>query len=1037
MALSPNITNFSSANGSRITIDGHTASVQNANDSWSLTEPDSNTLQFSVHSGDHWSTATWSDLTNDNGAERSELSIDPNYAQGTQVNLGYQLTVQPGLANTASWLVLNQMHATTEGPPPFSVQMDGEHMEIALRYKTAGMSSYTTVVAYRDPNPIQRGHAYDMNVQVNFDPNGNGYLNVWRDGVQIVKYQGAIGMAGATYYWKEGVYRAPAPETITASYSNLDITTGSAPPPTTPTAPTTPTTPTVSPAVTQATASPGTGTEHVGDTITLALGFNEAVTVSGTPTLSLNDGGTASYVSGSGTGTLTFRTTVASTDTNTSALAITGVHLANGASIRDASGAAANLAGAVKTFSGLQVATSSTSPSAPSTPPSTPSPNITNFSSANGSRIIIDGHTASVQNANDSWSLTEPDSNTLQFSVHSGDHWSTATWSDLTNDNGAERSELSIDPNYAQGTQVNLGYQLTVQPGLANTASWLVLNQMHATTEGPPPFSVQMDGEHMEIALRYKTAGMSSYTTVVAYRDPNPIQRGHAYDMNVQVNFDPNGNGYLNVWRDGVQIVKYQGAIGMAGATYYWKEGVYRAPAPETITASYSNLDITTGSAPPPTTPTAPTTPTTPTVSPAVTQATASPGTGTEHVGDTITLALGFNEAVTVSGTPTLSLNDGGTASYVSGSGTGTLTFRTTVASTDTNTSALAITGVHLANGASIRDASGAAANLAGAVKTFSGLQVATSSTSPSAPSTPPSTPSTPSSIAPVLTVADSTLSVAGDGGKVDLGVNVTTTDPNDAVTVNIAGLPKYETITDKLDGQTFRGNNVTMTAAEVDSGLVLQSNYRGGGHPVATLTLTAAGKDPSTGAVTTSASQTITVTDPRPATATITTSPQTTTVTNPAPATDTTTASPQTITVTPATDTTTAFPAGKGFGWLGQHEDQAASTVATTEPEAITAKNPWPATIGSLANDGFALLQQHLDRVTGAAPISVPQTIPETDSAPATGKAMASLASQSFALLNQYLAGNTGRVDPGQIVAAVSQGAGWGQDSLLTRPQH
>ena len=66
-----------------------------------------------------------------------------------------------------------------------------------------------------------------------------------------------------------------------------------------------------------------------------------------------------------------------------------------------------------------------------------------------------------------------------------------------------------------------------------------------------------------------------------------------------------------------------------------------------------------------------------------------------------------------------------------------------------------------------------------------------------------------------------------------------------------------------------------------------------------------------------------------------------------------------------------------------------------------------------------------------------MPQAIHGTDSVPETGKAMASLASQSFALLNQYMAGNTGRVDPGQIVAAVSQGAGWGQDSLLTRPQH
>jgi hypothetical protein len=79
--------------------------------------------------------------------------------------------------------------------------MDGEHMQVVLRYQAPGQTTPTYVVAWRDPNPIQRGHAYDMNVQVNFDPNGNGYLNVWRDGAQIVKYEGAIGMAGASYNW--------------------------------------------------------------------------------------------------------------------------------------------------------------------------------------------------------------------------------------------------------------------------------------------------------------------------------------------------------------------------------------------------------------------------------------------------------------------------------------------------------------------------------------------------------------------------------------------------------------------------------------------------------------------------------------------------------------------------------------------------------------------------------------------------------------------------------------------------------------------
>ncbi|RVD46434.1 glycoside hydrolase family 16 protein, partial [Mesorhizobium sp. M4B.F.Ca.ET.019.03.1.1] len=260
-----------------------------------------------------------------------------------------------------------------------------------------------------------------------------------------------------------------------------DTVTGANVTPSTTSSTQTPTTPTVQPAVTQVAASPGTGNEHAGDAITLTVAFNKAVTVTGTPTLSLNDGGKASYLSGSGTSALTFRTTVASTDKDTSALAITGVNLPSGASIKDASGVAANLSGAVKTFSGLQ-----------------------------------------------------------------------------------------IDP-----------------------------------------------------------------------------------------------------------------------------------------------------------------------ILPAVTQATASPGTGTEHVGDTVTLTLGFNEAVAVSGTPTLSLNNGATATYVGGSGTSALNFRITVASTHTSTSALAITGVNLPNGASIKDAGGVAANLAAAVKTFSGLQIATSSAAPTTPTTP------------------------------------------------------------------------------------------------------------------------------------------------------------------------------------------------------------------------------------------------------------------------------------------------------------
>lgn len=247
------------------------------------------------------------------------------------------------------------------------------------------------------------------------------------------------------------------------------------------------------------------------------------------------------------------------------------------------------------------------------------------------------------------------------------------------------------------------------------------------------------------------------------------------------------------------------------------------------------------------------TTTTTPTVQPAVTQVAASPTTGVEHPGDTVAFTLGFNEAVTVTGTPTLELNDGSVATYTGGSGTSALSFSTTIASTDTSTSSLAVTGVNLPSGSSIKDAAGVAADLSGAVKTFSGLAIDTTSPVATSPS---------QSTAPVLSVADNTLDVTA-GSTVDLGLGVSTSDPNDAVTVTITGLPRYETITDALDGHTFHGKSITLTAAEVNSGLTLQSNYRGSDHPVATLKITATGTDPVTNVATKSASQTITVTDP------------------------------------------------------------------------------------------------------------------------------------------------------------------------------
>jgi hypothetical protein len=108
----------------------------------------------------------------------------------------------------------------------------------------------------------------------------------------------------------------------------------------------------------------------------------------------------------------------------------------------------------------------------------------------------------------------------------------------------------------------------------------------------------------------------------------------------------------------------------------------------------------------------------------------------------------------------------------------------------------------------------------------------------------------------PSLSIANNSLSVAAHS-SVALGIGVTAPDSGGAVSVTIKGLPRYETITDNLDHQTFRGSSITLTAAEVNSGLTLNSNYRGGGQPVATLTVTA------TDSAGTTAPQSITVKDP------------------------------------------------------------------------------------------------------------------------------------------------------------------------------
>ena len=75
----------------------------------------------------------------------------------------------------------------------------------------------------------------------------------------------------------------------------------------------------IPPSVTNVTSSTTNGSYNVGDVISIQVTFNEAVTISGTPQITLETGSTdraVSYTSGSGTSTLTFDYTIQAGDTS-------------------------------------------------------------------------------------------------------------------------------------------------------------------------------------------------------------------------------------------------------------------------------------------------------------------------------------------------------------------------------------------------------------------------------------------------------------------------------------------------------------------------------------------------------------------------------------------------------------------------------------------------------------------------------------------------------------------------------------------------
>ena len=214
---------------------------------------------------------------------------------------------------------------------------------------------------------------------------------------------------------------------------------------------------TTAPKVSSVKASPAIADDDAGKTLIFTLNMSEIVNVTGTPTLTLNDGGVASYVSGSGTNALTFSYMVAAGQ-NTSALAISAMNLPNSAAINDIYGTAASLSGALTTFSGLQIDT--TAPVAPVISADAVSGStviLNGTAEANSTVTVFDGTTAlgtAATNAGGTWSYTAG-------ALSNGSHGFTATATDVAGNTGtaSQAFNLSLGTPQPPGTAL-LGVNL-------------------------------------------------------------------------------------------------------------------------------------------------------------------------------------------------------------------------------------------------------------------------------------------------------------------------------------------------------------------------------------------------------------------------------------------------------------------------------------------------------------------------------------------------------------------------------------------------
>jgi hypothetical protein len=444
-----------------------------------------------------------------------------------------------------------------------------------------------------------------------------------------------------------------------------------------------------SPLVVTSVSSPQTGVIAEGQTAQLTLSMNESLSVNssgGLPTLTLNDGGTAAYndaASNPSSGKLAFDYTVQPGE-STQNLAISGFSLPVGTTVQDAAGYNANFSAALNVPTGIQVGAGSE-----------PAISKVTISPASGAAGVGKSIALALTL---SGNVTVTGSPTLALNdggiatYDAGKSTSTSLAFDYT----VGSADADVDSLAITQVKLNGG---TIRDGSGDNAN---LSFSGLSQSGP-----QIDNDSAQQAALALT-----------------VNGGHPIDAATvgavpftTTGLEPDDSGAVS-FSDGSHapvVIKITG--GVPSATSADLAGLNDGH----ITATLSLSDDAAGNS---------FTPVTTDVvldkaaAPSVSKITISPASGVEGVGKSVVLALTLTGAVTVAGSPVLTLNDGGAAVFNAAKSTSTsLAFDYTVGSADTDVASLAVTQVNL-NGGTIRGSSGRDANLSLSRLSQSGPQI-------------------------------------------------------------------------------------------------------------------------------------------------------------------------------------------------------------------------------------------------------------------------------------------------------------------------